>query len=66
MKWKTNTYKPQKGDTRIVRKFAWLPKKCEGGYTVWLETYDSHQTYQWGQFTLEWVEDKRHYLTVYL
>lgn len=41
MKWKAKTI-PKIGDTRKVRKFAFLPKKCSE-YTVWLETYESFQ-----------------------
>ena len=46
MKWKTNRYVPKENDTRIKRKFALFPVECEGGYTVWLETYDEHQIYR--------------------
>lgn len=74
MKWKTVKRVPEELDTRTVRKFAWLPKQCEGGLTVWLETYDSFQVYKrvlksefshaW--FELEWVETKAYYLEVYV
>ena len=74
MKWKTKKYKPQEGDARTVRRFAWIPKRCEGGYTVWLETYDSFQVYKrvaqmetrHVYWALEWVETKAYYLEVYV
>lgn len=77
MKWKTEQYgTPLVGATRIKRKFAWLPKICDGGYTVWIETYDSHQVYteikmysHLGKFItrrLKWVEVKADYLEVYI
>lgn len=43
MKWKREQT-PQLGDKRKVRKFAFLPKKCNE-FTVWLETYESVQEY---------------------
>ena len=34
------------GDTRWIRKFAWLPKQVgKMGTTVWLERYVSQQVY---------------------
>ena len=36
MKWKTKSIKPQEGDKRRVRKFAFLPTRCND-YVVWLE-----------------------------
>jgi len=33
MKWRT----PQKGDTRIKSRFAWLPIVLHNNTTVWLE-----------------------------
>lgn len=74
MKWKTNRRVPQEGDTRIVRKFAFFPVECEGGYTVWLESYDEHQVYSTrrratkaGVLNLPgWDAAKRLYLEVYL
>lgn len=74
MKWKTTRYKPQEGDKRRVRKFAFFPKVC-GPYTVWLESYESHQVYkgmtQFGEGTipmkcLEWVEFECNHLELYL
>lgn len=35
---------PQDGETRIVRKFAFIPTEV-GQHIIWLEFYDSHQTY---------------------
>ena len=39
MKWKTDHI----GDTRIVKRFAYFPVSIDGGYTVWLEPYYSHE-----------------------
>ncbi len=75
MKWKTVKPEPMEGDARTVRRFAFLPKECEGGMTVWLETYDSFQVYKrvlkyegkhhaW--FEEEWVETKAYYLEIYV
>ncbi len=76
MKWKTTRYVPKENDTRIVRKFAFLPTECNGGYTVWLETYDSMQKYKvksrfshLGRFIVKeskWVETERIYLEVWM
>jgi hypothetical protein len=74
MKWKTNRYVPKENDTRIKRKFALFPVECEGGYTVWLETYDEHQIYRTrrratkvGIFTMPgWDVIERRYLEVYI
>lgn len=62
MKWRTIKYIPKDRDRRVVRRFAFLPKICEGGMTVWLETYDSHQEFM----TSHWIEIEAHYLEVYL
>lgn len=35
MKWK----KPRSGEKRILRRFAFLPKKMHDGYTIWLSWY---------------------------
>lgn len=43
MKWK-HEVQPQLGDIRKVKKFAFLPTKCNE-YTVWLETYESVEKY---------------------
>ena len=71
MKWLTKKYKPKEGDKRRVRKFAFFPKTC-GPYTVWLESYESHQVYKemvYGatlpRFCVEWVEFERNYLELY-
>jgi hypothetical protein len=37
MKW--NKPKPQIGEQRERRPFAWLPTTLDDGYRVWLETY---------------------------
>lgn len=40
MKWKTHIERvPKKGSIQIIKKFAFLPKKLNDGYTVWLELY---------------------------
>jgi hypothetical protein len=72
MKWKINPYVPKEGDTRTIRKFAWLPTDC-GEYRVWLESYESVQKYKkmaqlgegHGFWALEWVEIERNYLVLY-
>lgn len=48
MKWKAKK-EPKEGDTRIRRKFAWIPvyTYCETElYTVWLETYLAVEEYK--------------------
>lgn len=44
MRW-TNGKKPKDGDIRILKKFAWLPRKNVIGnngdkFTVWMELYE--------------------------
>ena len=47
MRWKTKIkVEPYIGDRRYILKFAWLPKKLDDGYTVFLEHYGVHQEYQ--------------------
>ena len=74
MKWLAKQYKPTEGQKRRVRKFAFLPTRCND-YVVWLETYESHQEYKaMTQFSdgaipiksLEWVEFERNHLELYL
>ena len=72
MKWLTKNSQPFEGQKRRVRKFAFLPKDC-GTYTVWLESYESHQVYKkmvYGstipRFCVEWVEFERNHLELYL
>jgi len=61
MKWKTRKYKPEEGDIRCKRKFAFLPTTTIDDYTVWLETYDSVQEYRWsaGDVGFTWEEIRR-------
>ena len=68
MKWKTNKVTSKINDVRYVRRFAWTPKKCEGGYTVWLEAYESVQKYMEipsSGGTRQWVEIYCNYLKIY-
>lgn len=44
MRWEIKR-KPILGDSRIKRKFAFMPVKI-GNEMVWLEFYDSHQRYE--------------------
>lgn len=38
MRWRTNARpRPEVGDTRRRRVFAWLPRRCDDGRTYWLE-----------------------------
>ena len=41
MKWKTIKH----GDTRIIKRFAWLPISLSNGSTIWLEKYKREETY---------------------
>jgi hypothetical protein len=55
MKWLTFPPDPiPYGSLRSVRKFAWWPKRCIDGYTVWLEMYEQRQMYRghdsWNNF----------------
>lgn len=36
---------PSEGDSRTVRRFAWLPTIMSDGTVVWLELYGSSETY---------------------
>lgn len=73
MKWKTKKYIPKEGDIRTKRKFAWLPKDCDGDMTVWLETYESVQVYRTRKRSTKaglrnlpgWDEIRRLYLVCY-
>lgn len=66
MKWLSKTHNslkiklpPQFGDSRTVRKFAWVPTQCDE-YTVWLEYYMSNQEYGVVNFAeLDWIEIDR-------
>jgi hypothetical protein len=56
MKWKKE--QAQRGDRKIVRRFAWFPKEVED-HTVWLETYQTELIYygnyhNWGFY---WQEE---------
>lgn len=47
MRWKSG--EPKRGDSRVVRRFAFLPKHFAiNGVTVWLEFYDVVQNYSGG------------------
>ena len=72
MKWLAKQYKPTEGQKRRVRKFAFLPTRCND-YVVWLETYESHQEYMEVVDVLdlipipsmEWIEFERNHLEYY-
>lgn len=34
-----NSFRPRTGDTRVVRRFAWLPITLVCGRSVWLKRY---------------------------
>ena len=73
MKWKNKTDVPLEGHRRRVRKFAFLPTRCKH-YTVWLESYESHQEYVRVVDCMdlipipgyEWIEFERNHLELYL
>lgn len=53
------------GTKRIIKKFAWIPKKIfigEDDYIIWLEYYNSYQRYDryqnetFGECVFHWVE----------
>lgn len=46
MKWITKRHRPVERDKRNKRKFALFPTTI-GKYTVWLESYESVQVYQY-------------------
>lgn len=64
MKWKIRKPKakpispnPNIGDTKVIKKFAWLPKKHKS-YQYWLQFY--HEVYEWKTFDYwERVPDER-------
>jgi hypothetical protein len=61
MKWR-KPIPPKQHDTRVVRKFAWLPTtigETDGEYVVWLETYESHQIYRRFDTQFSWIETQR-------
>lgn len=43
MKWKAKQ-KPDVGDVRHIKRFAWLPTEVQG-HMLWLEFYDERQWY---------------------
>ena len=54
MKWKIRKPnvkpippEPNIGDTKVIKKFAWLPKKHKS-YQYWLQFY--HEVYEWKTF----------------
>jgi len=53
MKWKTNP----KHSLRTKKYFAFIPIRCEDGYTVWLESY--YQYERWDEQYYEWEIVKR-------
>jgi len=61
---------PKEGDVRIMIRFAWIPKEVEDK-VVWLESYYSHQVYQYTDnidFTnkvYRWVETDRTLVSLY-
>ena len=59
MKWSNVEYKPQGGETRTYRRFAWKPTKIDT-WTIWLETYQVTEQYM----GTEWVELERSILEV--
>jgi hypothetical protein len=46
---------PTRGDSRAVRKFAWLPTSISGVGKIWLEHYLEHQTYVKDGGNLVWA-----------
>jgi hypothetical protein len=62
MKFKIgNEDDPILGDTRTIRRFAWLPVYCKD-HIVWFEDYESVQKYSFVetlQRTPDWVEIDR-------
>jgi hypothetical protein len=56
MKWLSKKPKPKRGDRREHIRFAWLPRRLDDGYTVWMETYSVTQVYV--PAVRCWVDDK--------
>jgi hypothetical protein len=54
MKWSNVEYKPQGGETRTYRRFAWKPTVV-GQWNIWLESYQITEQYM----GTEWVELER-------
>lgn len=56
---------PKSGQTRTIKKFAWIPQEISdtdgNRYTVWLEFYNVIQVFVEGQeyVTREWREVER-------
>ena len=44
MRWETYN-RPKDGETRVITRFAFLPKKLDDGYTVFLERYSVKQRF---------------------
>jgi hypothetical protein len=54
------------GETREVKKFAWLPMTTQDNYRIWLEYYISFEQYKtvkvltagtgWQRVSYKWVE----------
>ncbi len=80
MRWKIQPAPddPKEGDTRYIRKFAWLPTIINN-YKVWLETYGVTQEYKaiphklWKNYRemvtvhrYEWVDIRRETLDYYI
>jgi hypothetical protein len=58
MRWKVKQKKPNRGDTRIIKTFAYLPTKI-GDTWVWLERYGVEEKYFlylsfWGEEKCRW------------
>ena len=47
MRWKTKPT-PKLGDTRWVKKFAWLKVETDSGESLWFESYYVKEVYCWG------------------
>lgn len=58
MRWKTKP-EPKIGDSRWVKKFAWIPARLDSDVKVWLESYYVKQEYnKYGDFvTYSYVWD---------
>jgi len=59
--------KHRKGEIRIVRKFAWLPRSFNTGKWVWLqwvyvkeliEAVDIGGSCEWGRYKYCWIEQR--------
>jgi hypothetical protein len=69
MQWRHSVPKrPEYGDRRTVRRFAWIPKRLSDGWTVWLEAYEvveefwKHRDYGSDCIVSEWIPVRSHVL----